>query len=42
MLPLLMLPVGAELSRWLPQHRWMLYLCLWTLVMMFGQNLRFH
>jgi hypothetical protein len=42
MVPLLMVPVGLELSRWLPQHRWMVYLCLWLLVMMTGQNLRFH
>ena len=42
MLPLLMVPVGLELARWHPAHRWMVYFCLWVLVAMTGQNLRFH
>ena len=42
MLPLLLLPAALELALWLPQHRWMSYLCLLVLTTVTSLNLRFH
>ena len=41
MLPLLMLPVGLELSRWGTGGRMLVYGCLWGLMVLTCQNLVF-
>jgi len=41
MLPLFMLPVGLELSRWGSGGRMMVYGCLWGLLVLTSQNLMF-
>jgi hypothetical protein len=41
MVPLLMLPVGLELSRWSSGGRMMVYVCLWGLTLLTCLNLGF-
>jgi hypothetical protein len=41
MLPILMAPVGIELSGWPMRARMVVYVCLWLMVAVIGQNMIF-
>jgi hypothetical protein len=41
LMPLLMAPVGLELARWPAKQRWIVYACLWVILVAVAQNMTF-